>query len=149
MRFSDSTQFNIPKPIKHAISDLFPFVSDESLTNEDSPQTSITPSTPSNYDLTTFSSNDSSSVKMYDHSPFKQMIKTPQTDISIDRSRHPSQDQSTSLPPPIDRTIETHHNPRRQPKLDFRLFTSPSKLYTQSITILAQWKLVTEKLSKQ
>ena len=45
MRFSDSTQFQIPQPIKYANTDSSPFNSDESLSNEDSSQTFLTPST--------------------------------------------------------------------------------------------------------
>ena len=116
--FSDSTQFNIPKPIKYAISDSSPFNSDESLSDEDSPQKPITPSTTSNYNFTIPSSNDSSPIKMYDNSHFKKIIKTPQTDIPIDRSRHPSQDQPNLLPPPTDRTTKTHYNLKHQTKIE-------------------------------
>ena len=45
MRFSDSTQFQIPQPFKYANSDSSPFNSDESLSDEDSSQTFMTPST--------------------------------------------------------------------------------------------------------
>ena len=45
MRFSDTTQSQIPQPIKYANSDSSPFSSDESLSDEDSSQTFITPST--------------------------------------------------------------------------------------------------------
>ena len=45
MRFSDTTQFQIPQPIKYANSDSSPFNSDESLSDEDSSQTFMTPST--------------------------------------------------------------------------------------------------------
>ena len=44
MRFSDTTQFQIPQPTKYANSDSSPFNSDESLSDEDS-QTFMTPST--------------------------------------------------------------------------------------------------------
>ena len=104
MRSPDSTQFNIPKPNKYANSDSSLFNSDESMPDEDSSPQFTTPSTNSNYDPTS-SSNDHSSIKLYDNSPFKEIITTPQTDIPIDRSRHPSQNQSNSLTPPIDRTI--------------------------------------------
>ena len=104
MRFSDSTQFNIQKPIKYANSDSSPFDSDESMYDEDSSQKSITPSTTSDYHFTFPSSNDNSSIKLYDNSLFKEIITTPQTDIPIDRSPHPSQSQSNLHPPSIDRT---------------------------------------------
>ena len=44
MRFSDTTQFQIPHPTKYANSDSSPFNSDESLSDEDSFQTYMTPS---------------------------------------------------------------------------------------------------------
>ena len=108
MRFSDSTQFNLPTPIQNANSDSFTFNSDESLSEDDTLQKSITSPTTSNCDFKTPSSKDNSPIKQYDNSSVKQIIKTPQTDISFDRSRHPSQNQSTSLPLPIDRTTKTH-----------------------------------------
>ena len=128
MRFSDSTQFTIPKQIKYANSDSSPFNSDESMSDEDISPQITTPSTNSNYDPTSSSSNDRSFIKLYDNSPYKEVITTLQTDISIDRSRHPSQNQSNSLPPLIDRTTKTHYYLRRQPKIDYRLFIPPSKL---------------------
>ena len=36
-------------------------------------------------------------------------------------SRHPSHNQTTSLPPLIDRTTKTTYKLRQQPKLDYRL----------------------------
>ena len=72
MRFSDSTQFNIKKPNKHANSDSSLFNSDESASDDDSPQKPMTPLTTSNYDCTTPSSNDRSPIELYDNSPFKQ-----------------------------------------------------------------------------
>ena len=87
MHFPDSTQFNIPKPIEYANSDSSPFNSDESLSDEGSPEKPITSSINPNYDLTVPSSHDSSPIKIYGNSHFKQIIEPPQTDISIDRSR--------------------------------------------------------------
>ena len=126
-RFSDPTQFNVPKTIKHANSDSSPFKSDESLSDEDSPQKPVTPSTTTNYDFQTPSLNDNSPIKQYDNSPFQKIIKTPQTDMPIDRSRHPSEYQSTLLPHLIDITTKTY-NLRHQPKIDYRLFIPLSKL---------------------
>ena len=63
MRFSDSTQFTNPKPIEYANSDSSPFISDESLSDEDSPQKPITPSSTSVYDFQTPSLNDNSPIK--------------------------------------------------------------------------------------
>ena len=78
----------------------------------------MTPSTTSNYDCTAPSSNDKSPIKLYNNSPFKHLIKAPQTDISIDRSRQPSQDQFNLPSPPIDRTTKTHYTLRHQPQMN-------------------------------
>ena len=102
LRFSDSTQFHIPKLIKYANSDSSPFNSDESASNDELLRKLMTPSTTSNYDCPTPSSNDNSPIKLYDNSLFKQIIKTPEAVISIDRSRRLSQDQSNLLPHPMD-----------------------------------------------
>ena len=141
MRFSDSTQFQIPQPIKYANSDSFLFNSDESLSDEDSSQTFMTPSTtltpsttsnqnspkanrtpfiPSNHKFLTPLTND--------NSLYKNIITTPHTNIPTDRSRHSSQNQTDSLPPLIDRTTKTTYNLRHQPEFDYRHFIPPTKL---------------------
>ena len=139
MRFSDSTQFQIPQSIIYANSDSSPFNSDESLSDEDSSQTFMTPSTtltppttsnqnsphrtqfiPSNHKFLTPQINGSSL--------YKNIINTPHTNIPSDRSRHPSLNQTDSLPPLIDRTTKTTYKLRHQPKLDYRLFIPPTKL---------------------
>ena len=143
MRFPDTTQFQIPQPNKYANSDSSLFNSDESLsdedsqlfmipsTTEDSSQTFVTPSsfntsnhnTPSitpNYKSLTSSTND--------NSLYKDIINTPHTNISSDRSRHSSNNQTDSLPSLIDRTTKTTYKLRQQPKLDYRLLITPSKL---------------------
>ena len=109
MRFLDTAHFNIPKPIKDANSDSSLFNTNECLSDDNSPQKSNTPFT-SNYDFATRSSNDSSNINLHDNSLSKQIIKTPQTEIPVDGSRHPSRDQSNLLPPPIDRTTKTKIN---------------------------------------
>ena len=135
MRFSDSIQFQIQQPLKYANSDSSPFNSDESLSdeessqpfmtpsttltpsttsNQNSPQTSRTPFIPSNHKPLTPPTNDSSL--------HKNIINTPHTIIPSDRSRHPSQNQTDSLPPLIDRTTKTTFKLQHQPKLDYRLF---------------------------
>ena len=126
--FLDSTQFNIPIPIRYANSDSSPFDSDESMSDEDLSSQFTIPSTNSNYEPTSSFFDDLSSINLYENSPFEEIITTPQTDISIDRSRHPSQNQSNSLPPLVDRTTKTHYHLRHQPKIDCRLFIPPSKL---------------------
>ena len=128
MRFSDSTPFNIPIPIKYADSDSSPFNADGSMSDEDLSSQFTTPSTNSNYEPTSSSFNDHSTIKLRDNSPFKDIITIPQTDISIDRSRRSSQNQSNSLPPLVHRTTKTHYHLRHQPKIDYRLFIPPSKL---------------------
>ena len=153
MRISDTTQFQIPQPTKYANSDSSPFNSDESLsdkdssqtfmlpsTTEDSSQTFMTPSTtltPSNTSNQTFSqestpfitsNHKSLTAPTNDNSLYKNIINTPHTNIPNDRSRHPSQNQTDSLPPLIDRTTKTIYELRHQPKLDYRLFIPPSIL---------------------
>ena len=141
MRFSDSTQFQIPQPIKYANSDSSPFNSDDALSDEDSSQTFMTPSTistpssisnqnvpqanrtpliPSNHKPLTLPTND--------NTVYKNIINTPHTNIPFDRSRHPSHNQTDSLPPLIDRTTKATYELRHQPKLDYRLFIPRSKL---------------------
>ena len=141
MSFSDSTQFQIPQPIKYANSDSSPFNSDESLSDEDSsqifmkpstistpssipnqnvPQANRTPLIPSHHKPLTLPTND--------NSVYKNILNTPHTNFPIDRSRHPAHNQTDSLPPLIDRTTKTTYKLRHQPKLDYRLFIPPSKL---------------------
>ena len=143
MRFSDTTQFQIPQPTKYANSDSSPFNSDESLSEEDS-QTSITSSTmnnssqtfvtpspfsTSNQNTPSITSNDKSlTPPTNDNSLYRHIINTPHTNISSDRSIHSSNNQTTSLPPLSDRTTKTTYKLRQQPKLDYRLFITPSKL---------------------
>ena len=128
MRFSDSTQFNIPKPIKYANSDFSLFNSDKTISDEDSSTSFNSSFKTSNCHPTSSSSNDNSSIKLFDYSPFKKINTTPHTDIPIDRSRHKSHNQSNPLPSHIDRTTKTQYQLRQQPKIDYSLFIPPSKL---------------------
>ena len=145
MRFSDSTQFQIPQPTKDANSDSSPFNTDESLSDEDSSQTSMTPpnistpssipnqNTPQTNRTPLISSNQNPLIpSANDNSVYKNIISTPHTNIPIDRSRHHSHNQADSLPPLIDRTTKTSYKLRQQPKLDYRLFIPPSQLYPSS-----------------
>ena len=100
-------------------------------TTDKSSQTFVTPSSfrMSNQIKPFTTSNDKSlTSSTNDNSLFKHIINTPHTNISSDRSRHPSNNQTTSLPPLIDRTTTTTYKLRQQPKLDYRLFITPSKL---------------------
>ena len=63
-----------------------------------------------------------------DNSFYKDIINTTHTNIPSDRSRPPSHNQTDSLPPLIDRTTKTTYKLRHQPKLDYRLFITSSKL---------------------
>ena len=140
MRFSDSTQFQIPQPIKNANSDSSPFNSDESLSDEDSSQTFMTPSTILTSSSTSNQNSPQASKTQFiasnhksltpptnDSSLYKNIINTPHTKIPTDRSRHLSQNQTDSLPPLIDRTTKTPYNLRHQPKSIYRLSIPPSK----------------------
>ena len=143
LRFSVTTQFQIPQPTKYANSDSSPFNSDESLsdeecqtfmtpsTTEDSSQTFTTPFITSNQNtpyLTITSNHKSLTPTTNDNSLYKDIINTPHTNIPGDRSRHTSHNQTDSLPPLIERTTKTTYKLRQQPKLDYRLFITPSKL---------------------
>ena len=147
MRFSDTTQFHIPQPNKYANSDSSPSNSDESLSDEDSSQTFMTPSTtltPSSTLTPSTTSNQKSpqasktpfitsnhkslTPPINDNSLYKNIINTPHSNTPGDRSRHLSQKQTDSLPSPIDRTTKTTYKLRHQPKLDYRLYIPPSKL---------------------
>ena len=141
MRFSDSTQFQIQQPIKYANRDSSPFNSDESLSDKNFSQTFMTPSTiltPSsacnqispqtNNNPFLASNHKSLTPSTNDSSLYKNILNTPHTNNPTDRSRHPFQNQTDSLPPLIDRTTKTPYKLRHQPKLDYRLFVPPSKL---------------------
>ena len=56
-----------------------------------------------------------------DNSLYRHIINTPHTNVSSDRSRHHANNQTTPLPPLIDRTTKTTYKLRQQPKLDYRL----------------------------
>ena len=100
-------------------------------TTEESPQTFVTPSSfsTSNQNTPSITSNDKSSTSSTnDNSLYKNIINTPHTNIPSDRSRNSFNNQTDSLPPLIDRTTKTTYKLRQQPKLDYRLFITPSKL---------------------
>ena len=50
------------------------------------------------------------------------------TNIPSDRLGHPPHNQTDSLPTLIDGTTETTYKLRHQPKLEYRLFITPSNL---------------------
>ena len=98
MRFSDTTQFQIPQPTKHANSDSSFFNSDESLsdedsqtfmtpsTTEDSSQTFMTPFSTSNQNTPSITSNHRSlTPPTNDNSLYKDIINTPHTNIPRSR----------------------------------------------------------------
>ena len=137
MRFPDTTQIHIPQPIEYATSGSSPFNSDESISDEDSTQPLITPSTTSNQNsiiipnqntpqtsITPYitSNRNSLTSSTNTNSTFKNIIDTSHTNITNDRSRNFSQNQTDSLPPPIERTTKTNYKLRQQPKFDYRLF---------------------------
>ena len=115
MRFSDTTQFHIPKQTKYANSDSSFFNSDEFISDEDSSQRFMTPfntsnqtSLPKSYQNTPQAKRTPSLTSAINENPsFKNIIDTSHTNITNDRSRHSSQNQTDSLPPPIDRTTKT------------------------------------------
>ena len=91
-----------------------------SSTTEDSSQTFMTPfSTSNQYTPSTTSNHKSLTPLTNDNSLYKDIINTPHTNIPNDRSRHPSYNQTDSLPPLIDRTTKTTYKLRQQPKIDY------------------------------
>ena len=103
-------------------------------TTDDSSQTFMTPFNTSNQN---FSREDTPSVTSdhelltpptNDSSFYKNIIITPHTNIPSDRSRHPSHNQTDSLPSLIDGITKTTYKLRHQPKLGYRLFITPLKL---------------------
>ena len=115
MRFSDSINTDIPKPIKYAKSDSSSFLSGTSSSDDESYNTTH----PNNPDI---SLNDTSS--------HKTITKTHDTNPLYSRIRHPT--DCFSLPTPDDtpqeRTLKSHYNLRQQPRKDYRLFLAPSKI---------------------
>ena len=98
-------------------------------TTEDSSQTFMTPFSTSNQNKPSITSNHKSlTPPTNDNSLYKDIINTPHTNYPSDKSRHPSYTQTDSLPLLIDRTTKTTYKLRQQPKLDYRLFITPSKL---------------------
>ena len=132
MRFSDSTYYDIPKPIEYAKGDSSLLNSDESMSDENSSQNDPTSShrskalIPPITSSTNFFSKDNSSTISTDNTSFKQLIETHQNELSINKSRHQSQNQSILPNFSFDRNNETHYNLRHQTKKDYRLFIPPS-----------------------
>ena len=125
LRFSDSLNYDIKirKPNKNANSDSSPFNSDESLSDDPSSSDDQNPSQDHPFQNSS-NTNPPSNIT----SPFKQILKAPDNNQFFDRTRHPSQNQST--PPYVTdiRNAKTHYNLKQQPKMDYRLFIPPSKL---------------------
>ena len=125
MRFSDSINFDIPKPIQYANSDSSPFISDESLSDDTSVSDNDQPLLPNNISpQTSLNTNPSSTITL----PFQSVPQTPSTNQPRDRTRHQSQNQSPSPSTTNNRDTKTHYNLRQQPKMDYRIFIPPSKL---------------------
>ena len=124
MRYSDSITYNIPKPIQYTNSDSSPFNSDESLSDDTSlPDDDQTLSPNDRSTRTPSNTNLPSTTNI----PSQPILQAPGTNNSFDRTRHPSQNQSPSSIT-NNRDTKTHYKLRQQPKMDYRIFTPPSKL---------------------
>ena len=88
MRFSDSTNFDVPKPIKYANSDSSPFNSDETLSDDTSFSDNDQTLSPNNFSSQTSSHTDPPSTI---DPPFQSILQPPGTNQSRDRTRLPSQ----------------------------------------------------------
>ena len=95
MRFSDSINLDISKPIKYANSDSSLFNSDESLSDDTSFSDNDQTLSQKNFSPQT-SSNTNPPSKI--NPPFQSIPQPPGTNQSRDRTRHPSQNQSPSPP---------------------------------------------------
>ena len=64
------------------------------------------------------------------HTSYKTITNTHDTNLSYTRIRHPT--DSSSLPTtndtPQNRTLKSHYKLRQQPRKDYALFLSPSKI---------------------
>ena len=117
MRFSDSINVDIPKPIKFANSDSSPFNTDTSSTEDGSSKTTY----PVNPDT---SLNDSLS--------FKTIIKTHDTNPSYTCTRHPADNHLifssyVFIISSNDIYFKSHDQLRQQPRKCYQLFFSPSE----------------------
>ena len=125
MRFSDSFNLDVPKPIKYANSDSSPL-------NLMNPFLMIHPfqiMTKHCHQISFFSqtsSNTNPPSKI--DPPFQSIPQPPGTNQSRDRTRHPSQNQSPSPSTINKRDTKTHYNLSQQPKMDYRIFKPTSKL---------------------
>ena len=115
MRFSDSTYYDIPKPIKRANGDSSPVNSDESLSDENTSQDDTVSSqlakplksyTAKNYNSTNPFSIGNSHNKVNDNLSFKQINKTHQSDRSINKIRLSSQINLFYLTPQMTETVK-------------------------------------------
>ena len=157
MRFSDTTQFQIPQPIKYANSDSSPFNSDESFSDEDS-QTFMTPSNTEDSSSTIMTPHGTSNQNTpsvtsnhkyltpptHDSSTYKNIINTPPTNIPSDRSRHFSHNQTDSFPPLIDRTTKTTYKLPTTTQIRLQTFYNTFETVTSSFHPLAHSRLVTK-----
>ena len=93
MRFSESIKYDIPKPIKNAISDSSPFKSDESLSDDIS-----LPDDRPNLSPNDFSTQTPTNTNLPSNinSPSQPVLQALGTNHYSDRTRHPSQNQSPS-----------------------------------------------------
>ena len=115
MRFSDSTHFVIPKPIIYPNSDSSLFSSDELLFDQNSSQIDPTssqlskPLIPPITSSTNLFSKNSFPTITNDNVSFKQLIKTHQNELPINKSRHPSLIQYVLPNSSFDRNLVLFH----------------------------------------
>ena len=116
MRFSDSINTDIPKPIKYANSDSSSFLSDTSTSNDDESSNTLHPYNPDT------PLNDTSSYNTFD--------KNRDTNLFHTRIRHPTERSSlhSSNDTSQNRHPKSHCRLGQQPRKDYRLFLSLSKI---------------------
>ena len=116
MRFSYSINTDIHKPIEYANSDSSSYLSDTSSSDEDESSNTTHPYIPD--------------TPLNDTSSYNTINKTRDTNLPHTRIRHPT--DSSSLPSFNDTSQNRHpksqYRLRQQPRKDYRLFLSPSKI---------------------
>ena len=116
MRFSNSIYTDILEPIKYANSDSSSFLSDTSTSNDDESSNTIHPCNPD--------------TPLNDTSSYNTFTKICDTNLFQTRIRHPT--ERSSLPSSNDTSQNRHLKSlcrlRQQPRKDYRLFLSLSKI---------------------
>ena len=116
MRVSDSINTDNPKPIKYANSDSSSFLPDTLLIDDEVSSNTTHPYNPD--------------TPLNDTSSYNTINKTRDINLSHTRIRHPTDSSFllSSNDTSQNRHLKSHYRLRQQPRKDYRLFLSPSKI---------------------